>query len=89
MTTPISNMATTWNASTEAVNTAIGMNVTDTQSDANSRLISLKVDNNDRLYVTKDGSLYSNGDIFANNLVSSNTVNTIAQSKAIAFWILG
>jgi hypothetical protein len=86
---PLSNMGATWNASTEAVNTAIGMNVTDTQSDANSRLISLKVDNNDRLYVTKDGSLYSNGDIFANNLVSSNTVNTIAQSKAIAFWILG
>lgn len=83
MAVALSNLGATWNASTEAVNTAIGMNVTDIQSDANSRLISLQVNSEDKFYVTKDG------DVVANNLVTTNTVDQIAQSKAIAFWILG
>ena len=50
-------MGATWNTSPTAVNTAIKMNVTDTSSDANSRLMELQVGGVNKLTVIKSGDV--------------------------------
>lgn len=73
MTVPVSNMYVTWNVGVDAVNTAIGMNVTDGGSAANSKLLDLKVNGVSRFIVYKSGDITANSVVGAQNFTSGNT----------------
>lgn len=79
MAVALSNLSSTWATSANTVNTAIRMNVTDTASAANSKLLELAVNDVDKFLVYKSGDVLSNN-ISANNL---STTGSIAIGKGV------
>lgn len=79
MAVPLSNLSATWATSTSSVNTAIKMNVTDTSSAANSKLIDLQVDGDSKFSVDKFGNTNTKiiivDQIYANNLSVAGNVD--------------
>lgn len=72
----LSNLSATWAASASSVNTAIKMDVTDTSSAANSKLLDLQIDGVSRFDVEKSGNVRANvANVVAirSNSVLSNT----------------
>lgn len=76
MVTRIGSMAVEW-ANSQLTYTAIGMSVTDTASNANSKLINLAVDGNSKFSITKDGIFRITPDLPSNSNISLfNIVNS-------------
>jgi hypothetical protein len=75
MTVALSNLSATWAASNTTVNTAIRMNVTDTLSASNSKLIDLLVANTSKFAVDKSGNVSALG--LTVDYIYANTINVI------------
>lgn len=72
MTVPVANMTATFSNASITYD-AIGMNVTDTASNANSTLINLKVGGTSRFNVKKTGEVTAN--VVNANTLNANTLN--------------
>ena len=79
MTVPLSNLTATWATSASSVNTAIGLNVTDTLSAANAKLLDLKVNGTSKFSVDKTGNV---------NITGIVTSNTKPPTSFVVAWIL-
>ena len=75
MAVALSNLSARWAASSDAVNTAIRMNVTDVSSAANSKLIDLLVANTSKFAVEKSGNVFAQA--ITVDYVYANTLNVI------------
>lgn len=82
MAVPLSNLSATWNISSTTVNTAIKMNATDLQSDANSRLMDLQTSANSQFIVFKDGRITAGP---APNIHPSAIIEAWSRDKGILF----
>ena len=88
MTVKISNMTATFTDATIDYD-AIGMNVTDAASGANSTLINLKYANSSAFKVTKNSALYTNSvissSLMANSIIGSTvTANSFSGTSLVA-----
>lgn len=84
---PMLLLSGTWNTTSEA--TAISLNITDTNSHANSRVLDLSVDDNSVFYVTKNGDVswdgLATGDfdaLTANSVSVNNDVQVLGSVNA-------
>ncbi len=82
MAVPLSNLTATWATSSSTVNTAIKMNATDTQSDANSKLLDLQTSANSQFIVFKDGRVRAGQ---APNVHPSAIIEAWSRSQGILF----
>lgn len=82
MAVPLSNLTATWNISSTTVNTAIKMNATDLQSDANSKLLDLQTSANSQFIVFKDGRISAGP---APNIHPSAIIEAWSRDKGILF----
>lgn len=73
MVTRIGSMSVEW-ANSQLTYTAVGMSVTDTASNANSKLINLSVDGNSKFSITKDGIFRITPDLPSNSNISLFTI---------------
>ena len=68
-TRPISNVINVWNQNTTY--TGIGLNITDTQSGTNSKLLNLQINSGSKFYVDKNGNVVATGNISGNKFTAS------------------
>jgi hypothetical protein len=82
MPNPLSNLGAIWSTSTEAINVAFGLSVTDTQSNNKSSVILIKVNGNEVFKVDKFGNINANSIVAASKLEQNrqSTGYTLVQS---------
>jgi len=68
-TRPISNVINVWNQNTTY--TGIGLNITDTLSGTNSKLLNLQINSGSKFYVDKNGNVVATGNISGNKFTAS------------------
>ena len=68
-TRPISNVINVWNQNTTY--TGIGLNITDTQSGTNSKLLNLQINSGSKFYVDKNGNVVATGNISSSKFTAS------------------
>ena len=68
-TRPISNVINVWNQNTTY--TGIGLNITDTLSGTNSKLLNLQINSGSKFYVDKNGNVVATGNISSSKFTAS------------------
>lgn len=68
-TRPISNVINVWNQNTTY--TGIGLNITDTLSGTNSKLLNLQINSSSKFYVDKSGNVVTTGNVSGNKFTAS------------------